>query len=224
MLKAARLYGYGLNATDGTAGSLKDLFFDAENGAVRYLVVSTGTWLTGRRVLITPEYISKVDHEKKCINIAISKHEAENCPSPVSDEPASRHFSEPSLMKPADPVYWGGPFRWGWSPYLSHDDDNTDKNQGESAWNTDLHSTRDLRGYDVITEDNQIWHVKDFLIDEVSWVIKELIVNTGKGHWGKKIHVPRDRIERIDWRRSEIRLGVPSHAVPNPTIPIGRDP
>ena len=46
------LYGDKLAALDGDIGHLKDFYFDDESWAIRYLVADTGSWLTGRLVLL----------------------------------------------------------------------------------------------------------------------------------------------------------------------------
>lgn len=45
---------YTIGATDGTIGSVEDLYFDDERWVIRYLVVATGEWLSSRKVLISP--------------------------------------------------------------------------------------------------------------------------------------------------------------------------
>lgn len=43
-----------ISASDGAIGDVKDLHFDDEAWAIRYLVVATGSWLSSRKVLISP--------------------------------------------------------------------------------------------------------------------------------------------------------------------------
>ena len=42
------LRGYGIHATDGDIGSVRDVYFDDVGSSVRYFVVDTGSWLPGR--------------------------------------------------------------------------------------------------------------------------------------------------------------------------------
>src|SRR5262249_11151974 len=59
MLRTARqLKGASLVATDGDVGSVQDLYFDDTTWTIRYLVVDAGTWLSGRRVLISPRSVA----------------------------------------------------------------------------------------------------------------------------------------------------------------------
>lgn len=48
------LEGYAIAATDGTIGHVKDFYFDDKAWVIRYLVVDTGSWLSSRKVLISP--------------------------------------------------------------------------------------------------------------------------------------------------------------------------
>jgi uncharacterized protein YrrD len=53
------LEGFAIRATDGTVGHVKDFYFDDKSWVVRYLVAETGSWLSSRKVLISP---IAVDH------------------------------------------------------------------------------------------------------------------------------------------------------------------
>lgn len=58
---ASELTGHAIEAADGRIGSVKDVYFDDEHRTVRYLVADTGTWLPGRRVLLPPHAVERVD-------------------------------------------------------------------------------------------------------------------------------------------------------------------
>ena len=53
-----KLHGCAIHATDGDLGKVDEFFFDVLNWTIRYLVVDTGTWLTGRRVLLSPAVLT----------------------------------------------------------------------------------------------------------------------------------------------------------------------
>jgi uncharacterized protein YrrD len=46
------LRGYQIRAADGGIGSVDDVLFENTTSTVRYLVVETGSWLFGRKVLL----------------------------------------------------------------------------------------------------------------------------------------------------------------------------
>lgn len=48
MLRSIKqLYGDKLGTTDGDIGHVKDFYFNDQQWAVRYVVVDTGSWLSG---------------------------------------------------------------------------------------------------------------------------------------------------------------------------------
>ena len=54
LFKAKTVKGYKLDSLDGEIGKVQEFYFDDRHWTIRYLVVDTGTWLTGRQVLISP--------------------------------------------------------------------------------------------------------------------------------------------------------------------------
>jgi PRC-barrel domain len=55
MLKnASAINGYAIAASDGRLGTVDDFLFDDASWMVRWLVVDTGNWLPGRKVLLPP--------------------------------------------------------------------------------------------------------------------------------------------------------------------------
>ena len=68
MLRSVKqLYGDKLGASDGEIGRVKDFYFEDQNWVVRYLVADTGSWLSGRKVLISPHALAALlGPEKSC--------------------------------------------------------------------------------------------------------------------------------------------------------------
>ena len=54
LLSLRQLYGKKLGASDGDIGRVKDFYFNDQQWAIRYVVADTGSWLSGRLVLISP--------------------------------------------------------------------------------------------------------------------------------------------------------------------------
>jgi hypothetical protein len=55
----AEVVGYNIQANDGAVGHVEDFCFDG-SWRIRYVVVDTGNWLPGRKVLISPGWVEKV--------------------------------------------------------------------------------------------------------------------------------------------------------------------
>ena len=58
---ASAIKGYKIAASDGLIGSVSDFLFDDGTWSVRWLVVDTGNWLGGRKVLLPPLVLGDID-------------------------------------------------------------------------------------------------------------------------------------------------------------------
>ncbi len=67
-----------------------DFLFDQTTWSVRWLVVDTGKWLTGRKVLVHPSAIDHVDHERRQIDVALTGKQVEDSPDIGQDRPVSQ--------------------------------------------------------------------------------------------------------------------------------------
>ena len=76
--------------------------------------------------------------------------------------------------------------------------------QGEKAWDPHLRSTHDVSGYHIQAADGEIGHVEDFIIDDETWAIRYLIVDTRNWWPGKKVLVSPQWIERVSWSESKV--------------------
>jgi hypothetical protein len=92
LCRAKALKGYTLNSLDGEIGTVKEFYFDDQHWTIRYLVADTGSWLSGRQVLISPYAMVAVNMEKKNIEINLTKKKIEDSPPLDSDKPVSRQF------------------------------------------------------------------------------------------------------------------------------------
>ena len=92
LIKAKALKGYSLKSLDGDIGSASEFFFDDRYWAIRYLVANTGTWLTGRKVLISPYSLDGVNTAEEKVFVLLNRKQIEDSPSIDMDEPVSRQY------------------------------------------------------------------------------------------------------------------------------------
>ena len=64
---ASAINGYAIEASDGDIGTVSDFLFDDASWLVRWLVVDTGNWLSGRKVLLPPSVLGRLDAKRPCI-------------------------------------------------------------------------------------------------------------------------------------------------------------
>jgi len=56
-----QIINYHIHARDGEIGHLSDVLISDADWSIRYLVVDTGTWWRGKKVLISPHSVQRVD-------------------------------------------------------------------------------------------------------------------------------------------------------------------
>jgi hypothetical protein len=205
LIKAKTLKGYKLDSLDGEIGKVKEFYFDDQHWTVRYLVADTGNWLTGRQVLITPYALADANKEEQHITVDLTKKQIEDSPSLSSDKPVSRQFEESYYGYYGMPMYWGGPYMWGAYPYIVRDR-KVWKEPAHNAqtWNPHLRSTHDVGGHHIQASDGEIGHVEDFIIDDETWAIRYLVIDTQNWWPGKKVLVSPLWIERVSWDDAKV--------------------
>ncbi len=212
--KAKTLKGYQLNSLDGEIGKVEEFYFDDSHWTIRYLVADTGNWLTGRQVLISPYALGAVDREEKLISVDLTRNQIENSPSLDSDKPVSQQFETDYYRYYGWPIYWGAPYMWGNYPYLERNSEQW-KNftTGEKAWDPHLRSTHQVTDYHIQAIDGEIGHVEDFIIDDETWAIRYLIVNTRNWWPGKKVVLSPRWIEKVSWEEGKVFVNLRREAI-----------
>ena len=203
--KAKSLKGYKLHSRDAEIGKVKEFYFDDHHWTIRYLVADTGSWLLGRQILISPYALVAVNKEGQYITIDLTKKQIEDSPSLNSDRPVSRQFEGDYYEYYGWPMYWYGPYMWGSYPSVVYDREKWKKpTKGEKAWDHHLRSTSAVSGYHIQAADGEIGHVEDFIIDDETWAIRYLIIDTRNWWPGKKVLVSTQWIERVSWSESTV--------------------
>ncbi len=203
--KVKTLKGYQLDALDGDIGKVKEFYFDDRHWTIRYLVANTGTWLIGRQVLISPYALITINKSDRNIVTNLTKEQIKGSPSLDTDKPVSRQFEQDYLGYYGWPAYWYGPYSWGPNPFIEHDRAKWEQPApGEPAWDHHLRSTHAVSGYSIQALDGDLGRVEDFIIDDETWVIRYLIVNTGTLWSGRKVLVSPQWIERVSWSESSV--------------------
>lgn len=212
--KVKTLKGYKLHSHNGEIGKVMEFYFDDNHWTIRYLVADTGGWLTGRQVLITPYSLESVNEKEQYIKIDLTKKQIEDSPSLNSDKPVSRQFETDYYGYYGWPLYWDGPNMWGYFPNIVRDNKKWgDVKKGEESWDPYLRSTHEVTGYNIQAADGEVGHVEDFIIDDETWAIRYLIVDTRNWLPGKKILLSPFWIERVSWSESKVFVNLPMEKI-----------
>ena len=201
------LYGNKLAASDGDIGQVEDFYFDDKTWAVRYLVANTGTWLSGRQVLLSPHAFNRWDRDNKSLRVNLTRKQIENSPSIDLHRPVSRQYEEEYYRYYGWPTYWDGGGMWGGGEYpvvLPPTKEEIVAHQHHHRDDKHLRSTHAVTGYHIQAADGAIGHVTGFMVDDKSWGIRELVVETGHWYSGKEILISPSKIERVGYDESKV--------------------
>jgi hypothetical protein len=221
-----QLYGDKLGALDGDIGHVKDFYFDDQNWAVRYVVADTGTWLSGRQVLITPHAFESAHQAGKVLRVNLTRKQIEDSPSILAHKPVSRQYEEEYYQYYGWPCYWQGDGLWGMSGFpivplpeqslaegsLASEPGTGGGPESESA-DTHLQSAQAVNGYHIKASDGTIGHVCDFMMDDRSWVIGQLVVKIGHRFSGNEVQIPPSAVDRISYDESTVFVNLTSQEV-----------
>jgi len=214
LCKVSELKGYTLDSLNGKIGEVNEFYFDDRHWTIRYLVADTGNWLTDRQVLISPYALVEVNMEEQLIAVNLSKEQIIESPSLDSDKPVSQQFEEDYYGYYDWPMYSDGPYIWGASPNIMRELGNRRKStQAEKALDSHLRSTHEVSGYHIQALDGEVGHVEDFIIDDETWAIRYLIVDTRNWWPGTKVLISPQWIERVSWDESKVFVNLPGEAI-----------
>lgn len=229
-----------IRASDGDIGSVVDFYFDDERWTIRYLVVDTGNWLPGRKVLISPISIRELSEAfKDTPHVALTKEQVRNSPHTDTDKPVSRQHE----IQYADyfnwPYYWTGPGTWGAGAYPADlaAASATGKGEGAAALRTSqredagdphLRSIKEVSGYFIEATDGELGHADDFVFDAETWEIRYVVVDTSNWWFGKKVLVSPQWIERVSYAQMKVHVSLSRVEIQNspeydPSLPISRE-
>jgi len=209
LIKIKALKDYTLDSLDGEIGKVKEFYFDDRHWTIRYLVADTGHWLTERQVLLSPYALVSVNIGTQNITVNLTKKQIEGSPSLNSDMPVSRQFEAAYFGYYQWPKYWDGPHMWGANPGMMRVGEvNKSEVPVAEVWDPNLRSTLEVNGYHIHAEDGEIGHVEDFIIDDETWAIRYLVINTKNWWLGKKVLVSPQWIESVNWDTSEVYVNL----------------
>ncbi len=215
------LINYNIEAKDGLIGEMKEFYFDDQNWKIRYLIVKTGNWLSDRKVLIPLDAILKEPWKNGVFPLSLTKEQVKKSPDIDTDKPVSRQQEVELYGHYQWENYWGSGFFGGGSlgggiPFPLIDKEvftETDKKKNHKNDDIHLRSTGTVTNYQVHATNGDIGHVNDFIIDDETWQIKFIVVDTHNWFGGKKVLIKVEDIKKIDWMEDKFFLDITTSAV-----------
>jgi hypothetical protein len=175
--------GYSVEATDGLSGTVEDFIFEDVGWTIRWLVVETGDWLSGRRVYVPVSAFGKPDPKERKIPLILTMDQIgqyqSGDASQLKDDATGAHFTQGEVA--AGPVHHG----------QNH-----------------FRSLARLEGSAIEATDDEVGHAENFIIETDTWLVKYLVVHTSDWWPGEKLLVAVDTISGIDYTRNILKLDV----------------
>jgi uncharacterized protein YrrD len=219
------IIGSLVQAKDGNIGKIADFYFDDHTWAIRYLIVDLGVLHAWRKVLISPVSFKETNWESKEFIINLTKDQVIKSPDIDTERPVTKQH-ERELHEYYDwPVYWniGGPPVYGGlntaftpPPFIKVNEAGERVSSYKPKGNEpNLQSVKDVSGYDVQADGEMFGDVESFYIDDKTWVIGYILVNSPKMTLGKKILISPHWIKDISWMEFKIFLDLSIKAIKN---------
>lgn len=219
------LQDFVIGAIDGDIGQVKDFYLDDQAWVIRYLVVETASWLSSRKVLISPIAIGHSDWQERILPVSITREQVKNSPDIDTDKPVSRQYESQYFGYYAYSLYWGGPGLWGAGMHpnrmmpefvstpsvIEPQSDSVNGDTSSARHNSDdthLRSCKAVMGYHIHASDGEIGHVQGMLFDEETWAIRYLIVDTSNWWIGHQVLITPDLIHNVSWIDRTVSLDV----------------
>ncbi len=226
---ASAINGYAIAASDGRVGTVSDILFEDVRWLVRWLVVDTGSWLSGRKVLLPPSVLGRLDPEGEKFPVTLTMQQVKDSPEIDTDRPVSRQMEADVYGYYGWSPYWGGGLGMGGYGYMGgtmvaparqesrqHEERVADARR--SHGDPHLRSIEAVTGYHIRASDGEIGHVEDFLVEDTDWSIRYLVVDT-KNWWpGKKVLISPRSATEIDWTERLVRLDIDRQRVKDSPI------
>jgi len=217
LCNASTLKGYTIAASDGAIGTVTDLLFDDRNWQVRWLVVDTGNWLSGRKVLLTPMFLEQLDLNRHEFKFGLTMQQVKDSPDVATDLPVSRQIETDIYNYYGWSPYWGNGLFTDSSGYIGTDWHMTpalgsitnEKSAAGDQKSTDdphLRSIETVTGYYIGATDGEIGHIDDFILEDAGWSIRYLVVDTKNWWFGKKVLISPRSAKAIDWANKKVNI------------------
>ena len=207
--KLNNLTGFNLNADDGEIGKLEEILFDDLSWTVRYFIVSTGSWLMQREVLISSDMVTGVNEESKTLEVSLTREQVKNSPPVNTKLPVSRHYEQEYYEHYGKEPYWSGNTMFNPSIYVTQPIEEKLKKPG----NPHLRSSNVVKAYSICASDGDIGQAEDFILKKKGWKISYLELNTGKWLPGKHVLVAPTWIRHIDWAKQVVTVDLNCEAI-----------
>ena len=97
---------YHIAATDGQIGYVEDFIAEDSSWVIRYLAIDTRSWLPGKKVLVSPQWVSLIDWAQGKVHVNLSREGVKQSPEYKASEMISREYETQLYQHYRQPNYW----------------------------------------------------------------------------------------------------------------------
>lgn len=84
--------GHNFQALDGEIGHVDDFIINEDSWTIRYFVLETNSWFSGRKTLISTQWIDRISWEDKKVYINLSRETINHVPEYDEDKVLTREY------------------------------------------------------------------------------------------------------------------------------------
>ncbi len=239
MLRSVKELGeYKLHAPDGEIGEVNDLYLDLWAWQVRYFVVATGGWLSDRRLLLSPYEFEEIEPDEKVIHVASTLEKLAQSPQLPPNGSLSAEYERQLHEYYRWPFYWDvinddalGVGNLARVPLVELAEEMEAEQRepgGTEAKEPRLRSVHQLLGYAVQAREGAFGSVDDMILEDQTWNVAYLVVDTGGWLRGRKVLISPSWIEDVDWSEGVFVAGLKQETIANspvydPDVPLDRE-
>lgn len=207
--------GYTIEASDGRIGKPYEFCFDDQTWELRYAVVEIGDWLLGHKVLISMDQFDPPEPAARKFPARLTLQQVQDSPGLGTDKPV--YLQHQSGVY--DYIGWGPDVHlsgtWLISPIAAQliEDAGQEQARERESYDPHLRSTREVTGYHIDAADGAIGHVEDFIVDDQTWQINYIVIDTRNWLPGKKVMIAPGRIDRVRWAEKKVYVALQRQAI-----------
>jgi hypothetical protein len=175
-----------------------DFLFDDESWVVRYIVVQTGEWLSNRTVLISTIAIGQPTWSYRTLRV------------PMTTDQVRNSSEYPGASRPPP-----GNVGTGVERHTAAEDRARLEHEIDPHRNGDPHlrSTNAMMHYHIKASDGSIGHVQGLLLEEDTWSIRYLIVDTSNWWLGHKVLIAPQWFRGVSWSERAVSIDLTREAI-----------
>jgi hypothetical protein len=98
--------GFHIEAADGEIGHVAGFIVDDEAWVIRYMEVATRNWWPGKKVLVSPGWIDRMNWPDAKVYSGLSRKAIQSAPEYVESAPITREYENGLYAHYGRPPYW----------------------------------------------------------------------------------------------------------------------